>query len=146
MGNNDAASNNMRRTAHGPARRPLLKRIIAAFFSTLLPLGATICATLTWAELQASLGVAAMESGFDVLDAATFLVFGALITLAVVIIVSLGQLPGPARSQTRSSAGGRRQRRRLDRPRGRRGAVAAGLDLGLPASGAARRGGGETRP
>jgi hypothetical protein len=83
-----------------------------------------------------------MESGFDVLHAATFVVFGVLITLAVVIIVSLGQLPGPARAQARSSAGGRRQRRRLYRPRDRRSAVVWAFLL----PGAARHGGGETPP
>jgi hypothetical protein len=35
-----------------------------------------------------------MEPTFDVLDAVTFVVFGLLIAVAVILVVSLGQLPG----------------------------------------------------
>jgi len=35
-----------------------------------------------------------MESGFDVLDAFVFVVFAILIAISVVLVVSLGQLPG----------------------------------------------------
>ena len=89
-----------------------------------------------------------MEPRFELLDAATFVVFGVLITLAVVIIVSLGQLPG-----------------QIARKRGHPQAAAVsvagwvGLATGgvfwplaliwaflAPGAGAARRDGGETRP
>jgi hypothetical protein len=39
-------------------------------------------------------GVSAMESGFGVLDAFVFIVFGILIAAALIIVVSLGKLPG----------------------------------------------------
>jgi hypothetical protein len=89
-----------------------------------------------------------MESGFDALDAATFVVFAVLITLVVVIIVSLGQLPG-------------RIARRRGHPQAAAVSVAGWIGLAtggvlwplaliwaflVPGSGAALRGGGETRP
>ena len=35
-----------------------------------------------------------MEPSFDVLDAVTFVVFALLLAVAVILVVSLGQLPG----------------------------------------------------
>jgi Protein of unknown function (DUF3302) len=89
-----------------------------------------------------------MESGFDALDAATFVVFGVLITLVVVIIVSLGQLPGQvARKRAHPQAA-------AISVAGWIGLAAGGVlwPLALiwaflaPDAGTARRGGGETRP
>jgi hypothetical protein len=89
-----------------------------------------------------------MESGFDALDAVTFVVFGVLITLAVVIIVSLGQLPGwIARERGHPQAA-------AVSVAGWLGLASGGLlwPLALiwaflvPGTGTARRDGGETRP
>jgi multisubunit Na+/H+ antiporter MnhB subunit len=74
-----------------------------------------------------------MDSSFGILDAFAFVVFAVLIVVVVIIFVSLGQLPGRlARKWDHPQASAVNVAGWIGMATG--GAVAAGVDLGLPHS------------
>jgi hypothetical protein len=72
-----------------------------------------------------------MDSTFGILDAFAFVVFGVLILVAFVIIVSLGKLPGQLARKWGAPASGGDQRDELDGHRNGRPTLADRFHLGV---------------